>query len=492
MYIRMAIVMVIKLYTLRVVLRILGVQDYGLYDVIAGVVTMLQSLTGILSASTQRFYSYALGEKNEEKMRDIYNVSFNLFLVFSILIIILGETVGLWFVNSKLTIPDERIVACNILYQFTLFSFCVTMFNIPYLSSVIAHEDMKYFAIVNTLESVIMLLLVSCIELVSLDHLVLYGLVMLLIPIFSSSTYFIICKKKYSEFHRGKVQNHDLYKEILTFSGWTMFSPVASVCINQVNTILVNIFFGPIINGARGIAFQLNNALNSFCSSFLLAIRPPMIKSYAEKNYDYLNLLFNMTNKFIFFSLLMICVPVFFEMDSILGWWLMVNDSTTVLFSRFIVIYVIIMSLNNPIGFIVQATGKMKDYTIYVEFFTFLCLPVTYLLFKIGLPAYTTFVVMIVCTILSHIARMVCLKRVYPIFSYKEYIVGFALKAGLVSINVVLLGILIHYYIAAPLLRLIVLVVITVSFTIILSYFIGMNHFERVAMRQLVNDLRRK
>ena len=258
LYIRMMVVMLINLYTVRLVLNALGVEDYGVYNVIAGVIIMLQSVSSVLSTATQRFYSYSIGENRPEYLKNIFSASINIYVLFSFLVIVLGETIGLWFVNTQLVIPTERMIAANYVYQFSIFSFVCTIIQVPYSAVTIAHEDMGIFAVISTLEAVLKLMFAWLLFIIPFDKLIFYGAFLFLIPVLSLILYMVIGHGKYAECHYQKKIERSLYKKMLSFSGWTLFSSLAGTGINQVNTILVNIFFGPVVNAARAIALQIN------------------------------------------------------------------------------------------------------------------------------------------------------------------------------------------------------------------------------------------
>ncbi len=492
LYMRMMIVMIINLYTVRLVLKVLGVEDYGIYNVIAGVITMLYSVSSVLSTATQRYYSFSIGEDTNNRLQNIFSTSVNIYLSLSLIVLVLGETIGLWFINTQLVIPTERMVAANWIYQFSIFSFIATILQTPYSAATIAHEDMGIFSIISTAETILKLLTVLLIFIIPIDKLIIYGATLTVISVIILISYYLVGRYKYPECNYRKPTEKKLYKDLISFSGWSLFGSVASVGMSQINTILVNIFFGPIVNAARAIAFQFNMALTSFVSSFILATRTPMIKSYAEESYTYLNKIFNLSNKFIYYCLLMICVPLFFEMKTVLNLWLNTTDSQTILFSRLIVIYTLIMALNNPISIIIQATGHVKQYHLPVETFTLLCVPATYILFLMGFPAYTTFVAMIVAAIGAHIVRLICLKKYYNPFSFSEYIKSFIIPAFLITVVTTILIYFAHINIADPLIRLSVVIILSILLLTGFVLLFVLSKTEKEVIMQLIAGIKRK
>jgi O-antigen/teichoic acid export membrane protein len=429
LYVRMIIVMAINLFTVRIVLKALGSVDYGINDVVSGIVTMLISLSSVLSTATQRYYSTIIGENSLERLRNIFSASVNIYVILSFIVVIFGETIGVWFVNNYLVIPFDRIGAANWIYQFSIFSFIFTFLQVPYSAAVIAREDMGIFTIISTAECLLKFGAALLILVVPKDRLIVYGAGLFSISFLVMMSYVLVGYFKYDECRYKKQKDKILLRELITFSGWSLFGSMAGVGMSQVTTILINLFFGPLFNAARAISFQFNFALSSLTASFLMALRPQMIKSYAEGSYLYLDKIFNLSNKVIYYGLLIVSLPLFFEMNSVLLFWLNESDYQTVLFSRFILIYTLIMSLNNPISIIIQAIGRVKEYHVFVEIFTLLCVPVTYILFKHGFPAYSTYIVMIIAAVASHCIRLICLKKYYIYFKYSEYFKSFLLPA---------------------------------------------------------------
>lgn len=486
LYIRMIVVLLINLYTVRVVLRALGEEDYGIYNVVAGIITMLASFSGVFSSATQRFLSYSLGEGNIRQLNRIFSASTNIFLGISLITILLGETIGLWFVNTHLVIPPDRLIASNWIYQFSMVSFIASMLSAPYLAASIAHEDMTLFAIVTTIDAVLKLGFAFAIPYIPIDHLVFYGFSLLIVQLFTFSFYFISCRKRYSECHYVATSDWKLHKEILSFSGWTLFSSFAVIGVNQVIAILINIFFGPLVNAALAIAIQIISALSTFCNSFIMAVRPPMIKAYAEKRFDYLKRVFSVSNKFTYYCMLIIAIPLILEMPHVLHIWLGEVSKQTILFCQLGVVYSVILSLCNPISVIVQATGKMKQFTIPVEMATISTPIIVYILFKLGFAAKSAFFAMISVVVLSHIIRLIYLKKVFPEVSLKSYIIGFVLPAFGVTVLAVPACLIVHTSIISDIIRFTCICISSIIFVVGLSLFFGLDSSEKVLLKSLI------
>ena len=350
----------------------------------------------------------------------------------------------------------------------------------------IAHEDMGLYALLTTIECILKLMAALSLLILSYDKLITYGAVLCIAHIISFFLFLICGRINYPECRYAKVTDKALYGEFLTFSGWTLFGSVANVGMIQGNTILMNIFYGPIITAARSISIQIYNAISVFCNSFVTAIRPPMIKNYTEGEYWNLLQLFNIGNKFIYYFMLMICLPLFLEMDTILTIWLGKVDANTTVFSRLMIIYTMIISLHNPITIIIQATGKVKSYYLPVELVTLLTVPLTYLFFRLGFPAQYTFWIMISLGVISHIIRLFCLKKVFPLFYIKNYIIEFLCRAIIVTLlsAIILIGIQIH--IINPILRLGCITIFSILVVLLMSYIIGLSKNERDTVNKMV------
>ena len=492
MYIRMAFVMCINLYAVRLLLSTLGSEDYGIYNVVAGVVTMLSSVSSVLSNATQRFYSVAIAEGDKVRLRNVFSTSIIIYLLFALLIAIVGETFGLWFVNTQLVVPNTRMVAANWVYQFALFSFIVTLIQIPYSATLVAREEIGKYAIITTLDCIFKLAVTLLLVVIPQDSLIVYGVGLFLAHLLVFIIYVAITKSSFEECHFLFCREKILYKDILSFSGWSFWGNIAGVFMIQLNTILTNIFFGPIANAARGIALQLYAALSSFSNSFIVAVRSPMIKSYAEQENDYLRKLFIFSNKLILFCMLVICMPLLFEMNTIIKLWLKISDEQTILFARLILIYSVVIALHDPVTIIMQAAGKVKQYHLRVDTFTLLCVPLTYLFFKLGHPAYTTFVIMNTIIIVAHCIRLYCLKKYWNFFSMKEYILNFILP----SIFIILLTCCVSYctliLFEKSLLRFIVVFFVSTITILFSTYFLALSKEEKKVLKSIVNKLLRK
>jgi len=484
----MIVVMGINLYSVRLVLYGLGVRDFGIFDVVAGLITTLMSISSVLSSSTQRYYAISIGEKKPEQFSKIFSSSLSIHVLLSLVVVLLGETVGLWFLNHNLVIPPDRMIAANWVYQFSIFSFVFTFLHIPYSASIIAFENMKIFAFISVVESALKLIAAFVLQVINMDRLIFYSISVFSISIVVFLFYFLFAKRKYAEQLIFNFPERKMVGQLMSFSGWSLFGSTASVGIGQVVTIFTNIFFGPIVNSARAIALQFNLVISSLTASFLMALRPPMIKSYAEGTYADLDKMFYLSNRIIYYSLLIICLPVFFEMKTILSFWVNVDNDQVVLFSRMMLVYAVIMALNNPISIIIQAVGKVKEYHIAVEVFMLSVVPLTYLFFKMGFPPQVTYTILIIASLLAHIIRLICLKKYYVSYTHKAYLKSFIAPASIISFVSVVSVFYLSAVLSGSILNFFILFLFTSILVMALVYFFDISNEEKQFFRKYLNE----
>lgn len=488
LFLRMFVLTIVNLYIVRLVLKGLGDDDYGTFNAVAGVVTALTCVSSVLAIATQRFYSYAAGKGNSSRLRDIFAVSVNINVLLSIVALIFFETIGLWYVSQHMPIPTDRLQSAVLIFHFSCISFVCTLLQIPFTAAIIANEDMGYYAIISTCECLLRLLVAYGIALTPIDHLVFYGAGLMVVSLIIMAAYAFV-GRRYAECHYLKVTERSLYCKLLSFSGWTFFGSIAGVAMFQGNTLLLYEYFGPLATAAFAISIQINHAFNSLCSSTVLAFRPAMIRSYAAEKYDDVTKMFYIGNKFLLYILLVIAIPLMLEMDTIIPIWLDEHTAETILFARLMIIMVVIMSMHSPITIIMHAAGKVKIYHSISESIMLLCLPLSWLLFAIQLPAYACFISMIILCLTAHIARLLCLKRYYPEFSFLTYVTSLILPALIITTICVLLAYSCHIAISNPLLRFLIISGISAVTLFTSVYAIGLKSEERVIIRKMVSSI---
>lgn len=427
--------MLVSLYATRVVLQVLGEQDYGIYNVVGGIVIMFAFMSRVLASASQRYFAFEIGRNNIERLKKIYNITQILYVIVIVIIVIASESLGLWFLHSKATIPPERMVAANWIFQFSIISFSFALFTTPYQADIIAHEKMDFYAIVGIVEAALHLLLALALKFIpfSSDLLIIYGLLVLLNAVIVNGSYMIFSLKHYSESHFKYYWEPKLAKEIVSYSGWNMFGAIAGVARDQGVNMLINSFFNPVVNAARAIAYQVNNAINQFANNFYTAVRPQVTKNYAKGDMGAtLNLVFS-SSKLTYYLLLFVAVPISVFAEPILNLWLDTVPEHTLLFTELVIAVALVDSISNPLMTLAQATGKIALYQSVVGSLLLLNLPVSYIFLRLGYPPEVTMLVAIVIAIISLIARLVILRRLVS-FPIRKYFVQVLLRISVPTI----------------------------------------------------------
>ena len=419
LYLRMLLTMVVSLYTSRIVLKALGIEDFGIYNVVGGVVAMFSFLNSSMSSSTQRFLTFELGKGDRNRLQQVFSASLNVHIGICVIIFVLSETIGVWFLNSQLNIPYERMNAANWVLQMSIFSFCLTIIQTPFTASIIAHERMNVFAYISIIEVFLKLAVAYLITTVLMDKLILYGILLLVVHLIINLIYQGFCFKNYVECRYRYIHNKELYKQLTGFAGWNLFGSIAWLLKSQGINILLNIFFGPVVNAARGIAMQVSHAIMGFVSNFQTALNPQITKNYAQDNIAYMESLTYKGSKYSFFLLFFISLPLMLNIDYVLDLWL----EEVPQYASIFVILIIIESLGNILWgntmiVSMMATGNIKNYQMTVSLILLLIVPISYIVLKMGANVYSVFYISIIITIISGLTR----------FYYCHIQIGFSFK----------------------------------------------------------------
>lgn len=415
LYVRMLFSMLVSLYTSRVVLNTLGVEDYGIYNVVGGVITMLGFLTNSMGSAASRYITYNLGLKDSSIMQKTFGNILNIHFILAGVIFIVGETIGLWFVVTQLQIPIERNVAALWVYQFSILSSMLAVLSVPYNATIIAHERMSAFAYISIADAILKLIIVYILVEIPYDKLIIYAILFFCIQAFDRVVYGIYCTRHFIETRTGPIYDRKLFQEIFVFAGWTLNGNLAVIGYTQGLNILLNIFFGPTVNAARGIAVQVQNVCQQFCSNFQMALNPQLTKSYAQGNLNDMRSLLVKSSKFSFYILFFIILPLMFEAEFILKLWLGIVPEHTVNFLRLVLISSLLYTLSNPIIVSVHATGKLKKFQLIEGTMLLIIVPVAYILLKFfGINPEYVFVIHIVIELFTQYAR---LKIVLPMIN---------------------------------------------------------------------------
>lgn len=488
LYFRQILIMVVSLYTVRVILNVLGAEDYGIYNVVAGVVTMFSFLSGAMATASQRYFSFDLGKNDSEHLKITFSVTFQIYILLALIVVLLAETIGLWVVNKQLVISSERIVAANWIFQAAIASFLLTLITTPYMASIIAHENMNVYAYVSIIEAGLKLGIVFLLKILPYDKLILYGILLTTVAFINTSIYRIYCHKKYAECQFIFVKDIKLFREIISYSGWNLFGSTVSVVKNQIINILLNLHFGAVVNAARGIASQVNSAVVSFSQNFSTAIRPQIIKNYAaEQKAECMKLVFRGC-KFTFFLMYIFSLPLVLEMKYVLRLWLKSPPMYAVLFTQLALIDAVIDSISYPIMTLAQATGKIKLYQGVVGGILLCNLPVSYIALKLGASAYSVMLIAIVLTFFAFVVRLYIIKKLTG-FSIKDFIINTAIPCFIVLILSAVAPVILYFTMSEGFLRLCCTFIVSVLCTGITVLFAGMKKDERST---IINSIKSK
>lgn len=406
LYLRTIFLMLITLYTSRVILDQLGVDDYGIYNVVGGFVAMFSVISSALSSSISRFITFELGRGDIKRLTTIFSTSVNIQLGLCSIILVLGEAIGIWFVNTRMNIPPDRIIAANWVFQCSILTFCINLISVPYNSCIIAHEKMSAFAYISILEAALKLLICYMLIVSPVDKLIAYSLLMLFVAILIRFVYGLYCARNFEECKYRICYEKEIVKEMTGFAGWSFFPNVAWIFNTQGVSVLINLFFGVALNAARGIASQVESAVMMFVRNFTTALNPQITKYYANGDKENMFLLMCRGTKFTYFLTLLMVLPLFLETEYILQLWLKEVPTHTVIFVQLSIIGSIINNIGNTCYTACQATGNIKRYSIVVTTVGFLVFPLTWLGFKLGLPVESTYIIYILVYICVSIACM--------------------------------------------------------------------------------------
>ena len=438
LYLRMFLTMIVSLYTVRVVIRTLSVSDYGLYGAVGGVILAFSFITGVLTNASQRFFSVELGKGTDGKIKEVFSTLLFTYIGVSIIIIILAETVGLWFLQNKMTIPEGREDAALWVYQFALLSFIITILTNPYQALVIADEKMNLYAFISILDVTLKLLIVYVLLFFDYDKLKLYAVLVFLSHLITNLIYIIYCRNKYQQTRLIWKVDKAMFKTVFSYSSWTLFGTVAGMCNTQGMNLLLNVFFGPVANAGYSVASQVYHTVSLFATSFYTAVKPPLIKNYAGGNYTYVQKLFQFSSKVLFILILIVVLPLLLCTEQVLEIWLGEIGDYMVAFVKLSLIYATLLIISYPITAIVQAGGFVKLYHTLVDGFSILALPIVYVLFKCGFSANWAYIISIIVFAVAHLLRLYVLKRVFPLFDIKSYLFRFLIPAIVLFVSLFL------------------------------------------------------
>lgn len=488
--IRMVIVLGINLYTTRAVLNMLGVVDYGIYNVVCGFVSMFTFLNMSMSNGIQRFYNYELGKNGEEGANRVYITSLYIQLALAIVIILLTETFGLWYLYNKMVLPETRLLAASWVYQFSILSFVFIIFQSPYMAAVMAHERMDFFAFVSVIDAILKLGVVILTPLFLSDRLVVYGLLWMFVSVAVFFIYLLYCKKCFPEIKFRKEFQRSQFKSMLSFSGWNIFGAFSGVMKDQGISLIMNAFYGPIVNAANAVAIQVNAGLQSFVQNITVPVRPQVIQSYAQGNIERsMNLTFSISKLSCCF-LYLVALPVFAETDYILSFWLGNNiPEHTNIFIKVVILTSFITNLNAAVSGVVHASGKMMLYQIAGGLAGLSTVPIAYIVLQLGGGPASALIVVLVLTAIAQLNALLILKTIVC-YSMRNYFVKVICPFLIVVITTAFIPYVISCFMQTGFLRLIVVSVISAVVVSLSIYFIGLDSSERAIVNQMLSKIK--
>ena len=487
--IRMVIVLAISLYTTRVVLRVLGVEDYGVYNVVCGFVSMFAFLNTSMSNGIQRFFNFELGKNGIDGANRVYCTALHIQFALALIIIILTESIGLWYLHHKMVIPEGRELAAEWIFQFSILGFLFIIVQAPYTAAVMAHEKMDFYAIVNVLDVFLKLGIVFILPLFAIDKLVLYGILFSLISIINFGIYYFYCKKRFPEICYKRIHDKDLFKSMLGFSGWNIFGSFSGVMKEQGINLVINFFFGPVVNAARGVAAQVSGGLQSFVVNITMPVRPQVVQSYAQGNLNRTMHLTYSISKLSCCFLLMMAIPITYEIEYVLRLWLGENvPDHAGMFTIIILFTSLINNLNSAISGVVHATGIMKDYQLWGSLIGMCSVPISYfLLLYYSIPELALLSVL-VCSTLGHFVCLFVVKRLVGM-SVREYLKEVVWPILIAIVLSMAITYPIHHYLREGVVRLLIVSLASVISVGLTLYYLGFNVSERSLFLQMINSV---
>lgn len=491
LYGRTFIVMGIMLYTSRVVLAKLGVEGYGIYQVVGGFVAMFSIISSSLSASITRYITFELGRGDLSRLREIFSSSINIQVAISLIIIIVCEAVGVWFLNTQMTIPFERLTAANWVLQCSLLTFCVNLISVPYDACIIAHERMTAYAYISVLDAVLKLMICYMIAIANFDRLIVYAILMLGEAILIRVIYGFYCGRNFGECHYQRTHDRSLLKEMTGFAGWSFFPNIVNVFNAYGINLLINIFFGVTMNAARGIAVQAEGAVMKFVSSFTTAINPQITKSYAAGEKSEMFMLVCRGAKFSYYLLLFFAIPILLEANFILNIWLEEVPDKTVLFVRLTMIATLITIWGNTSFTACMATGDIKKYSIWVSAVGAILFPLTWGAYKLGLPVESTYFLFMFVYFAINIVRLCILKEKtgFPLMMFFKNVI---IPIMVTTLLCILLPVAMVYKMDEGVLRFVTIGIVSIVSTTVVIYFCGLTSNEKEMAKNMVVNIKTK
>ena len=472
--------MAITLYTTRALLAALGVEDYGVYNVVCGFVSMFSFLNTSMANGTQRFYNYEIGKNGEVGVSKIFSHAVVIQLVMALVILFFVETFGLWYLYNKMVIPDGRFGAAMWIFQFSMVQLFLVMVTVPYSAAVMAYEKMDFYALVSIIDAILKLVIVLMLPYAPFDTLIYYGALMTIISLLNYILNWVYAKRRFKNIIFSANWDRGLLCSMLSFSGWNIFGSVSHMMQSQGVNLILNAFWGTIVNAANGVATQVHSAVNSLTAGFVTAVRPQMIKSYASGNIEYLKKMYYSVSKLTFFLVMILAVPLICEIDAVLDVWLGNGKypEMTAMFCQLTILMTLCNSYATPTSIIIHATGKMKKFQIVVSTVTLMIVPIAYFAAKMGCQAPFIIFLSAMITIAAQITRLIMVKEQvdFPVLDYCK-------KVFLPTWSVLIVALIVAFVLHSTTPQHFVWSIVRMGVSVLLSglciYHIGINKSEK-------------
>lgn len=485
LYIRMLLMMVVTLYTSRVVLATLGVVDFGIYNAVGGIVAMMGFLNSAMANAVQRFLSYEMGKGNKERVNLIFNISLQAHVIIAILVLVVMEIAGVWFLNNKLNVPIERTDAAMWVFQCSVAVSLFSIIQVPYNAIIIAKEQMNIYAYISIVEAVLKLAIVYLLLIWSIDKLVLYSILTMIVTIMVMSFYVAYCRIHYVESSIKMVRDTRSLKELVGFAGWNMLGEIAWIFTGQGVNLLLNVFFGPVVNAARGIAYQVESAVMRFVNSFQMALNPQIIKTYAASEHEQTMALVYRGTRFSAYLMLLLTFPLLFEMHYVLKLWLGDVPPHTVLFTQLVLVCSLVQSTTNLFATVAKAYGQIRNYQLVVSAILFLNFPLSYLALFLGMEPEITVMVAVNVQILAIVARLLLTKKMI-VYSIKEFFSEAIVPVFYVSMLGCILPVFVVHFIRESFVRFSFNTVLMDIILLVFIYCIGLQKTEKEMIKRII------
>ena len=492
LYIRMLLLMAVGVFTSRVMLQALGVENYGIYNVVGGFVALFHVLTKSLSSATSRFLNFEMGTGNKEKLRRVFSTTVSIMFLMSVIIAVLAEAIGIWYVNNKMVIPPERLYAANWCFHLSVLSFCFGLITVPYNAAIIAHEKMSVYAYISIFDGIAKLLICYMVMVSPIDRLVMYALLMFAVTFINRSVYQWYCHHHFEECKYQFVLDKPLLKDIFGYTGWNIIGATSAVLRNQGGNVLINLFYGPTVNAARGVANQVLHIVTGFVHNFVVALNPQITQSYASGDRKYMMTLIYQGARLSYFMILLLGLPIFVSTDYLLHLWLKTVPEYSALFAQLTLIFNMVESISNPLITAQLATGKIRNYQIAVGGLQLLVLPVDYVILKwFDGPPQTIFIVATVFSFLCLCVRLYMLRGMIHL-NVPEFIRKVILNVLIVTVVSAILPIAVNHVLSENILNFIIVSTLSLVSASLTILYIGCDSKERGLVYSKVSQMKSK